>query len=88
MNPSQILQRTTTGDVTTTDATLKTVILAAGSDAATVVVKAGGASGTTILKLAAATATTEAANLPNVYCDSGIHVTLTGTSPAVSVCWE
>lgn len=89
MNPSQITSKTATGDVTTSTATLKSVILTGGSDAATVIVKAGGASGTQILKLAAAAGVSvPSGDLHNALCPSGIHVTLTGTGPAVTVVWE
>ncbi len=89
MSPSQISSKTATGDVTTDTAYLKSVVLCAGSDAATVVVKKGGSSGTQVLKLAAAANTSVASGpLFNAQCASGIHVTLTGTSPAVSVVWE
>lgn len=86
---ANIVQRTTTGAVTAADAYLKAVILTPGSDAATVTVKAGGASGTTILTLSA-TSSTAGNSVPSgdlcaVFCKGGIHVTLTGTSPAVSV---
>lgn len=85
------VQRTTTGVVTAADAYLKSVILTPGSDAATVVVKAGGASGTTILTLAATSSTTGSSvsgDLYGAYCADGIHVTLTGTSPAVTVVYQ
>lgn len=89
MNPSQILSRTTTGDVTTGDAYIHTVSLTAGSDAATAIVKAGGSSGTQILKLAAATGTTVVSgDLGDAFCKGGIHVALTGTSPACTTTWK
>jgi len=78
-----------TGDITTASAYLRNVVLTAGSDAATVVVKAGGSGGTTVLTLKAAANTTAASGeLGGAYCGSGIHVTLTGTGPAVSVVYE
>lgn len=80
---------TATGDITTLTAYLRSVVLTAGSDAASVVVKAGGSSGTTILTLKAAANTSAATpDLGRVHCGSGIHVTTTGTSPAVSVIYE
>jgi hypothetical protein len=78
-----------TGDITTQTAYLRSVVLTAGADAASVVVKAGGSSGTTILTLkAAANASAATPDLGRVLCGSGIHVTLTGTAPAVSVVYE
>lgn len=89
MNPSQITSKTATADITTDTAFLKTVVLTGGSDAATVVVKKGGSSGTQVLKLAAAAGVTvSSGDLHNAHCPTGIHVTLTGTGPAVSVVWE
>jgi len=89
VSESQISSKTATGDVTTASAYIKNVVLTASSDTATVVVKAGGSSGTQILKLSAvANTSANSGDLHDSYCASGIHVTLTGTSPAVSVIWE
>lgn len=89
MKPSQITSRTTTGDITTETAYLKSVVLCAGSDAATVIVKKGGSGGTQILKLAtAANTSVNSGPLFDAQCGTGIHVTLSGTSPAVTVVWE
>lgn len=72
-----------TADITTGDAYLKSVVLTGGSDAATAIVKAGGSGGTTILTIKAAASTTVAVPLDgDVYCADGIHVALTGTTPA------
>ncbi len=86
MDASRIMQRTTTGDVTTGSAYLRSVVLTGGSDAATAVIKAGGSGGTTMLTLAAATGVVAASgDLHNALCSGGIHVTLTGTGPSVTV---
>lgn len=83
MDQSNIKHVTATGDVTTTDTYLRSVVLTGGSDAATLVVKAGGSGGTTILTVkAAAGATAPPILLDDLYCDGGVHATLTGTSPA------
>lgn len=83
---SNMIERNTTGDITTASAHLRGVVLTAGSDAASVVVRAGGSGGTTILTLKAATATSEPTGyIPDVLCAGGIHVTLTGTGPTVAV---
>ncbi len=89
MSATQIKAVAATGDITTLTAYLRSVVLTAGSDAASVVVKAGGSSGTTILTLkAAANTSTATPDLGRVLCGSGIHVTTTGTAPAVSVIYE
>lgn len=78
-----------TGDITTKDAWLRSVTLTGGSDAATAVVRAGGSGGTVILTLKAAAATTAPPALfGRAFCGTGIHVTLTGTAPAVTVEYE
>lgn len=83
MTNSLIKHVTATGDIVTSTAPLRSVVLTGGSDAATAVVKAGGSGGTTILTVKAATATTVAVPLnADVICSGGIHVTLTGTAPA------
>ena len=82
MSGANIKNVSATGDITTSDGHLYAVVLTGGSDAAVLTVKAGGSGGTTILVLKAATATTAAAPLnAAVYCDGGIHATLTGTAP-------
>lgn len=88
MRPSKAKVLTATGDVTTVDTTLKTVSLAAGSDAATVTVKAGGSGGTTVVVLAAATGTSESVNVCDLYCDGGVHATLSGISPSATFVYE
>lgn len=92
MPTSSILRRTTTGDVTTGGTYLRAVILSPGSDAASVTVKAGGSGGTTILTLSAPSSTTGATvssgNLFGAYCAGGVHVTLSGTGPSVTVIYE
>lgn len=88
MNGSAIKQLSATGDVTTADAWLRTVVLTAGSDAATVTVKAGGSSGTTVLTVKAAASTTATVTLPDAFCGGGVHATLAGTSPVASFAWS
>lgn len=89
MNTSQITSKTATADITTATAVLKSVVLTASSDTATAVVKAGGSSGTQVLKLSAlANTTASSGDLHDAFCGSGIHVTLTGTTPACTVVWE
>lgn len=83
MRQALIKHVTATGDITTSSVDLYSVVLSGGSDAASAVVKAGGSSGTTILTLkAAAGVTVPVALTALVPCADGIHVTLTGTSPA------
>ena len=71
-----------TGDVTTKDSSiLWSVALTAGSDAASLVVK-DGSGGTTRLTLKAAANTSVSHQfVKGVLFESGIHGTLTGTSP-------
>lgn len=89
MSATNIKAVAATGDITTTLSYLRSVVLAANSDAASVVVRAGGSGGTIILTLRAATGTTAATpDLGRVMCAAGIHVTVTGTAPAVSVVYE
>lgn len=89
MSTSVIKAVAATGDITTANAYLRNVVLTGGSDAATVVVKAGGSSGTTVLTLKAPTVTSIATGeLGRAYCAGGIHVTVTGTAPAVTVIFE
>lgn len=85
MNPSQIKHIAATGDITTGTACLRELVLTAAGDAASAVVKAGGSSGTTILTVKAATGLTESVRLSDALCSGGIHVTLTGTTPACAV---
>lgn len=79
MKRSVIKQVSATGDVTTSDAHLRSVVLLGGSAASTIVVKAGGSGGTTILSMKAAIDTVAASgDLHDSYCGGGIHVTVTG----------
>lgn len=83
MTNSLVKHIAATADITTATAALRAVVLTGGSDAASAVVKAGGSSGTTILTVKVAASTTVAVPLnADVVCSGGIHVTLTGTSPA------
>lgn len=89
MSATQVKAVAATGDITTANAYLRSVVLTGGSDAATVVVRAGGSGGTVILTLKAAINTTAPqAVFGRVYCGAGIHVTVTGTAPAVTVEYE
>lgn len=89
MNVANIKRVTATGDIITQTAYLHAVVITAGADAATATVKAGGASGTTILVLNAAIGVTVSSGyLGDVQCAAGIHVTITGTTPSVSVSYS
>lgn len=81
-------QLSATGDVTTLDANLHTVVLTAGSDAATLVVKRGGSGGTTVLTLKAAASTSVPCDMRAAACNDGIHATLTGTGPVATFTYE
>lgn len=85
-----VLKRVTaTGDITTEDAYLHAVTITGGADAATATIKAGGSSGTTILVVNAAIGITVSSGyLGDVQCADGIHVTITGTTPSVSVSYS
>lgn len=83
---SQISHVTATGDITTRDAYLRSVVLTGGADAATVTIRAGGDSGTVVLAVGAGAGETAAADLHDAFCGGGIHVTVdTGTTPDVTV---
>lgn len=86
---SAIKHVTATGDIVTHDALLRAVVVTAGSDAASATVKAGGSGGTTVLVVKAAAGTTgSTGDLGGAQCPGGIHVTATGTSPAITVVYE
>lgn len=84
MNTSNIKQLSATGDVTTVDTHLRSVVLTAAAATSTVVVKAGGSSGTTILSLSAVANTSVQVPLPDVFCKAGVHATLAGASAVAS----
>lgn len=89
MSATKLTAVAATADITTANAYLRSVSLTGGSDAATVVVRAGGSGGTVILTLKAAINTTAPqAVFGRAYCAAGIHVTVTGTAPAVTVEFE
>lgn len=89
MSASAIKQVSATGDIVTRDAILHSVVVTAGSDAASATVKAGGSSGTTVLTVkAAAGATASTGDLGRAQCPGGIHVTASGTTPAITVVYE
>ena len=86
MDVAQIKRVTATGDVTTATAYLHSVTLTAGADAASVTVRAGGAAGTVVLVVKAGIGLTVAVPLgAAASCPGGIHVTVTGTTPDVSL---
>ena len=88
MDPSNIVRRTATGDITTATSYLRGVTLTCAAAAASVVVRAGGASGTIVLTLATpatSPTTVVSGDLSGAFCSGGIHVTLTGAGAEVSV---
>ncbi|UVS81841.1 hypothetical protein [Actinokineospora sp. UTMC 2448] len=85
---SDIKELTATGNVTTRDAYLALVVLTAGADAASAVLRAGGSGGTVELSVKATAGATTVVPVPSAFFGGGIHATLTGTSPTLSVCWE
>lgn len=85
MQPSQIKAITATAAITTATSYLRGVTLTGAADAAVAVVRAGGASGTVILTVKAAIATTSHVDVASAICAEGIHVTITGTTPACTV---
>lgn len=89
MSASAIKQVAATGDIVTRDAILQAVVVTAGADAASAVIRAGGSGGTVVLTVKAATGTTASSGyLGRAQCPDGIHVTATGTSPAITVVYE
>lgn len=88
MRPSNAKALSATGDVTTVDTHLKSVVLTSGSDAATLVVKAGGSGGTTILTLKSLATGSQAFDLGSVFCKGGVHATFTGTTPFATFIYE
>lgn len=88
MNASAIKQLSATGDVTTTDTFLRSVVLTAGSDAATLTVKAGGSGGTTVLTVKAVASTTVEVACHDASCGGGVHATLAGTGPVATFVWS
>lgn len=89
MSAAAAKQVAATGDIVTRDAILNSVVVTAGADAASAVIRAGGSGGTVILTVKAATGLTASTGfLGRVQCPSGIHVTATGTSPAITVVYE
>lgn len=86
MNTSKVVQVAATGDVTTRDSYLRAVTLTAAADAASLTVRAGGSGGTVVLTVKAAIgATAVVDDLHDGACESGIHVTLTGTDPVATL---
>jgi hypothetical protein len=92
MQQANIVERTTTGDITTASARLFAVILKPGSADSSVVVKRGGSGGTTILTLTqtivANASSVASGDLHGALCSGGIHVTLSGTGAAVTVVYS
>lgn len=88
--PGALTERTTTGELATAGVpvVVTAVVLTAGADAASVVLRDGGAGGTVRLTLKAAANSSVPVIFPSgVVFGSGVHVTLTGTSPTVSVAY-
>jgi hypothetical protein len=89
VSTATIKQVAATGDITVQNALLRNVIVTAGADAASAVIRAGGASGTVVLTVKAAIGLTQATGeLGRAQCPGGIHVTATGTAPAITVVYE
>lgn len=85
MRGSAITRVTATGDITTSDAYLRGVVVTAGADAATATVRAGGSGGTVVAVVKAAIGATVSVDLHDAQCGGGIHVTVGGTTPDISV---
>ncbi|WP_435111878.1 hypothetical protein [Nocardiopsis synnemataformans] len=85
MNPSRIVQVSATGDVVTTSAYLRELVVTAAEAAATVEVRAGGAAGATVLTVAAAAGATASAEVTDALCSGGIHLTLVGAGALATV---
>lgn len=84
---SNVVEVSATGDVTTHAGVLKSVTLSAGADAATVVIR-DGSGGNILLTLKSAILSTvswRSGDKSGVFVSSGIHATITGTSPAIDV---
>lgn len=89
MDTAQIKRVTATGDVTTATSYLRSVTVTAGVDAATATVRAGGAAGTVLLVVKAAIGATESVNLgADAQFAGGIHVTVGGTTPDISLVYS
>lgn len=84
MRGAQVKQVTATGDVTTASVYLRSVSLTGNSDAASATIKFGGSSGTTVAVLRAAANTVAEIQFHDALAASGIHVTITGTSPSAT----
>lgn len=84
-SPANIGYATGTGDITTSTAFVRSVILTAAAATATVTVKAGGSGGTTLLALSAVANTSISADLVGAMFKDGVHVTLSGSGASVSV---
>lgn len=89
MNAAVLKRVTATAVIVATTASLHAVVITGAADAATVTVRSGGASGTIILVLNAAIGVTVSSGyLGDIVCPAGIHVTITGTTPSVSVSYS
>ncbi len=84
---AQALQVSATGDVTTRDAYLHSVVLTPdGTNAASLVVRSGGGSGPIVLSLRClGTHSVATGDLNFVDCSGGIHATLTGTGAVAAL---
>lgn len=89
MRTAALKRVTATGDITTDDAYLHAVTITGGADAATATIRMGGSGGTIILTVNAAIGVTVSSGyLGDIDCPNGIHVTITGTTPSVSVSYS
>lgn len=89
MDATQIKRVTATGDVTTVTSYLRSVVLTAGVDAASATIRAGGAGGAVLLVVKAAIGLTQSVNLGSAAAfPGGIHVTVGGTTPDVSLVYS
>ena len=84
--PSAGVVKTSTGSVTTKQAVLTGFTLRAEADAATATI-ADGSGGTPVMVLSGAAGVSVSAHIPEggIECPSGIHVTITGTTPDASI---
>lgn len=89
MRPSHTVRRTSTGDVVSSTAYLRQVILTPGAGASSVDVRSGGAGGTVLLSLVAngllSGDSVSSGPMEDTLCAGGIHVTLAGAGASVSV---
>jgi hypothetical protein len=93
MDVAQIKRVNATGDVTTVTSYLRSATLTAGADNATATIRSGGVGGTVVLVLKApspsAVGETVTVDLGGAACcPGGIHVTVAGTTPDVTLVYS